>query len=84
MLKPKELRVVVVDDSTGVRETLVLVLESQGILTTGLPTAEAAITHITKQPTDVFLCDIQLRTSGLNGIQAALEIAKSRRIVAWC
>jgi len=76
VLDAKKLHVVVVDDSTPVRETLVLVLELQGIATIGLATAEAAIAHITGHPTDVLLCDIQLPGPGVNGIQAALEIAK--------
>lgn len=68
-------KILVVDDSQSVRETLVLVLRHAGFEAAGAAAPAAALEAARVQCPDILLCDVQLE--GSNGVELSQQIAKS-------
>jgi two-component system nitrogen regulation response regulator NtrX len=71
--------ILIVDDEAGVRSALGGVLRDEGYLVDAVPSGEACLEQVTRQPYDVILLDIWL--PGIDGL-ATLERLRERRVDA--
>jgi len=69
---PKAPHVLVVEDDQGVRESLVVVLQVQGYLASGVERGEEAITHLARETPDLVVLDINL--PGIDGIETCRRL----------
>ncbi len=67
-------RILIVDDDAALRESLELVLASEGYQVVTADCGDAALERLEEQPVDVVLCD--LRMPGLDGFELIPQIAR--------
>jgi two-component system response regulator AtoC len=67
-------RILIVDDDEALRDSLELVLASEGYTVTTAHCGEAALARLEEQPVDVVLCD--LRMPGLDGFELLPQIRR--------
>ena len=67
-------RILIVDDDDALRESLELVLASEGYAVSVADCGEAALARIEETPVDVVLCD--LRMPGIDGFELMPQIAR--------
>ena len=67
-------RILIVDDDEALRDSLELVLYSEGYTVVSADTGEAALARIEEHPVDVVLCD--LRMPGIDGFELMPQIAR--------
>jgi two-component system response regulator AtoC len=67
-------RILIVDDDGALRESLEMILASEGYLVTTAEHGEAALARVDEVPIDVVLCDV--RMPGLDGFELLPQIAR--------
>jgi two-component system response regulator AtoC len=67
-------RILIVDDDEALRESLELVLASEGYEVSSADCGETALTRIEEHPVDVVLCD--LRMPGIDGFELIPQVAR--------
>ena len=67
-------RILIVDDDDALRESLELVLASEGYSVVSADSGEAALACIEEHPVDVVLCD--LRMPGIDGFELMPQIGR--------
>ncbi len=67
-------RILIVDDDEALRESLELVLVSEGYAVVTADCGEAALARIEEHPVDVVLCD--LRMPGIDGFELMPQIGR--------
>ena len=69
-------RILIVDDDEALRESLELVLVSEGYQVVTAECGATALERLEEQPLDVVLCDVRMpRLDGLGLIQAGIGVA---------
>ena len=67
-------RILIVDDDDALRESLEMILASEGYLVSTAEHGEAALARVDELPIDVVLCDV--RMPGLDGFELLPQIAR--------
>ena len=79
MSQQDENRVLIVEDDAKIRANLIFQLREQGFQAHGVPSAEAAITHLDEaRSPDLLLSDVRL--PGMSGIELVRQLASESRL----
>jgi two-component system, NtrC family, response regulator len=75
-------KILIIDDDAAIRETIALLGRKMGHAVSGVPSREAALAAIVREPFDVALCDVRLPDgSGLDLLPALKEADSSPEVI---